>query len=177
MITLHQRAIDLWIHFKRNDPDGNPASGIIFALTDSAPPASVSKPSNTVELCAALNHIKGLPALRPEEKTEIQMYGVVAYQQAQGGFSAIRFAAVIVWANRLGYALGVIALISQGFSWWILSVLIGTWWAYGATRMCAQKHSQDPGPAWELPACIAIHLACLIGLYGLSVTRIIGASS
>jgi hypothetical protein len=79
MNPLHQRAIDLWIHFKRKDPAANPSSGIIFAITDAPAPAGLSESSNTVELSAALNQIHGLPPLTRDEQNEIQMYGAAAF--------------------------------------------------------------------------------------------------
>lgn len=117
MNALHQRAVDLWIHFKRkDDPTGNPASGIIFAITNFPPPTGIAEPANTVELCEALNSINGLPPLTGEEQTEIQMYGAVAYLRADAGLSPIRFAAAMGWANRLAYVLGFLALAISGFS-------------------------------------------------------------
>ena len=170
---IHARAVELWVHRKRVEPDSNPSAAIIFALTDSTRPSNVPEPENTVELCEAINQIKGWPPLNDGERKAIDAAGILAYEAQERGSGSINQVLKLIWANRIGYLLGCVALIVAGFSWWILGLLVATWWAMGAARMCVQFQRTEGRPSWELPVHILIHMACLVGLYAISIYRII----
>lgn len=78
-----------------------------------------------------------------------------------------------IWIQRFGYLLGLVSIGYAGFSWLILILLIGTWWARGAITMCIQKQAAEGGPRWEMPAHICLHLGLLVSLYVFSLRNIL----
>jgi hypothetical protein len=82
-----------------------------------------------------------------------------------------------IWIQRAGYILGLVSMGYAGFSWLILSLIIGTWWARGAITMCIQKHDIEGGPSWEMPAHIGIHLVLLISLFVFSIRHFLQGGS
>jgi len=91
------------------------------------------------------------------------------YAASKAELNPMLFAFMI--AQRLGYALGVVAAIfgAAGYRWWVIGLIVGTWWARGATSMALQKDARGEAKSWEVPLHIAIHLVALVSLYVLSI--------
>lgn len=174
MITdTHKRAIKMWVFSKLNNSDINPSVIILNQLTGESPPMTINI-SDTVQLCQKINEIKGLPDLKEEEIKEIQKYGVHLMISNEGSKNVMLAKALWVnWVNWAGYLLGAISIGIGSFNWWILVFSIGTWWAYGATKIAIQKQSTEHRPTWEKPAHIIIHILALSGLIGSSVFNLI----
>lgn len=174
MITnIHKKAIEIWVFSKLSDKEINPTIIILDQLTGKTPQMT-EEPINTIELCQRINEIKGLPDLTEDENVEIQKYGVQLMISNKGSRNRMLAKALwLTWLNRIGYLLGAISIGIGGFTWWILGFGIGTWWAFGAAKLASQKQSQEPGPAWEMPAHVIIHVLALCGLFGFSIFNFI----
>lgn len=170
---LHKRAVKMWVFSKHNSEETNPSIIILEHLTGKIPNLD-KKPQNTVQLCQKINEIKGINDLTEDEKVEIQEYEVQLMISNKGSKNVMLAKTLwLTWLNRIGYILGAVSIGVGGFSWWIIGLGIGTWWAHGAAKMASQKQNHEPIPAWEMPAHIIIHLAALLGLFGFSIYNII----
>ena len=168
----HKSAIEMWVFSKLNNSETNPSLVILEHLTGQIPILN-SEPENTVQLCQKINEIQGLEDLTEDEKMEIQKYGIQVVEKNKGSKNRMMAKALwLRWLNWIGYILGAISIGVGGFSWWVLGFGIGTWWAHGAAKMASQKQRHEPGPAWEMPAHIIIHLIALLGLIGFSIYNI-----
>lgn len=174
MITdIHKRAIEMWVFSKLSDEKTNPSIIILDYLTGEMPQMT-EEPTNTIQLCQKINEIKGLSELTEDEEVEIQKYGVQLMLSNKGSRNRMLAKALwLTWLNRIGYVLGAVSIGIGGFSWWILGFGVGTWWAFGAAKMASQKQNHEPGPAWEMPAHLIIHVLALFGLFGFSIFNLI----
>lgn len=55
----------------------------------------------------------------------------------------------------------------------IPSLAVAVFYWYDAAGMAAQMRSQEPRPEWEVPAFAGLHLLSLVGLYFVSVYRLL----
>jgi hypothetical protein len=170
---IHKRAVEMWVTSKDINLDVNPAYFIIEQLTGNKPDLG-NEPQNTVELCQVINDLNGWGSLSENEKLEIQSYGLILLNKSKKSkleklfnYNALKL------VNWLGYLLGLISIIIGGFTWWIIGLGIGTWWATGAAKMASQKLETEPGYSWEMPVHIIIHLLALIGLIVFSIYNLI----
>lgn len=163
----------MWVFSKLNDIETNPSIFILYHLIGKIPQMT-EEPSNTIQLCKKINELKDLPDLTEDENVEIQIYGVQLLVSNKGSKNRMLAKALwLSWLNKIGYVLGTISIGIGGYTWWILGFAIGTWWAFGAARMASQKQNHEPGPAWEMPVYIIIHLLVLCGLFGFSIFNLI----
>jgi hypothetical protein len=178
----HLQAIQFWLKFKTEDEDCDPAKAILMAMTGKAISKRVANPKTIPELCDAINDIKGWEPLTDEGKAEISLKAIAVYEESRatetddevpslGGIIAL------VWANRLGYLTGAVALF-YAKSWVAAVLAFFTFWAFGATRMAIQKQNYhgEHNPR-ETNAHIAIHVVCLIALFVVSGLAIYKAAS
>jgi hypothetical protein len=76
----------------------------------------------------------------------------------------------------LGYILGAIALLmgAGAFKWWIVGLIVGTWFSRGAISMALQGKAAGDYPESSVTFTIFVHWVCLIGLIvcsGLAILR------
>ena len=73
-----------------------------------------------------------------------------------------------------GYILGGIALLTGAgaFKWWIIGLIVGTWWSRGAISMALQGRAAGDLPQSSVSFSIFVHWVCLIGLIACSVIAI-----
>lgn len=162
---IHEQAISLWIHSKHKDETVNPAAGIYFALTDTAPPKDVTEVQNAIDLCSFLNRAFGLPGITEERRAQLNAKAVVLYHDHTKGRSPLQQVTYLVWANRIGYVLGGVALALSGISWWVLGLAAAVWLCFGAARAASGRARSEARPSWEVPAIATMHLVALAGLY------------
>lgn len=174
MITeIHKRAVQMWVFSKLENKESNPSIVIIEHLIGTGSPLT-NLPGSTVELCQKINELQGLADLTEDEKLDIQKYGVqVVISNDKSKNKMLAQPLMLVWLNRIGYLLGLVSILVGGFTWWIAVFGIGTWWAFGAAKLASQKQRSDPGPSWEMPAHLIIHILALCGLFGFSIYNFI----
>lgn len=170
---IHEQAISLWIHSKHKDKSVNPAAGIYFALTDTAPPKDVTEVENAIDLCSVLNRAFGLPAITEEERTQLNAKAFVLYHDYTKGRSPLQQVAYLVWANRIGYVLGGVALALSGLSWWVFGLAAAVWLCFGAARTAGRMARSEARPSWEVPTIATMHLAALAGLYVAAIVHLV----
>lgn len=166
LAELHERAIQLWIEVATRFPEQNPAFAVFFALTDQSWPAGVPVVKDAIELCSVLNEVFGAPPLSEDEKAALSVRALELLRQHSRGLGPVQLMAYLKWANLGAYALGVLALLVSGLSWWVLGLAFAVWSCFGAARTAGRMRNRGvPRPSWELPALSAMHLVTLGGLY------------
>jgi len=173
MEGLHERAILLWIHSKMRDAKLNPSKGIFFALTDRVLPESIPVPQNAIDLCDTLNDALGFPPLTKEQKESLTARALVLFHEYESGRSTFHIVRYLTWANWLSYALGAVALLVRGLSWWIIGLVGAVWLCNGAGLTAAKMAEREERPEWEVPAIAVLHALALLGLVGISIFRLI----
>lgn len=171
---LHERAIQLWIHFKKLDENKNPAANIFFALTDKLWPGDIPIAQNVIELCNVLNTASGYKPLTLEERHHLNALAVHLFTQQETGASPFQIVKYLVWVDRIGYVLGLVTLVVAGFSWWIMVLMVAVWLFHKSALTAARMAAHEPRPSWEAPVLGFMHVGALCALIGLSVARLIG---
>ena len=176
MKEIHKRAVEMWLFAKQNDnstPKANPSIIVIEHLTGQIINLD-NEPQNTVQVCQKINEIKGLGDLSEEDKIEITKYGIQLYHNSKGSKTQVFIKALwLPLLNWIGYILGSISIGIGGFSWWIVGLGIGTWWAYGAAKIAANRLNYEPRPSWEISAHMFTHIVIVLGLIGFSIYNLI----
>jgi len=166
---IHEQAIGLWILSKHRDADLNPAHGIYFAITEESWPGDAPEVTNVIALCALLSEVFGHGPLSDEERQNLNARAVYMFEQYEAGRGPLRFLSYFRWANRVAYAVGLVALLVSGLSWWVIGLMFAVWMCFGAARTAARMGRHEPRPSWEVSAIGAMHLAALVGLYTMSI--------
>ncbi|MBA7518145.1 hypothetical protein ES705_10211 [subsurface metagenome] len=170
---IHKRVMELWILSKEKDEELNPSRLIYEQLTGQTANFN-SEPKNAIELCEKINEINGDEPLSEKDKVDLGTYGAILFADKEKFVKkALYQASFFKIFNWIGYIFGIISIVIGEFSWWIIGFLIGTFWANGAAKLAAQKQRSNPGPAWEMPVHIAVHLLAWLGLIIFSVINLL----
>jgi hypothetical protein len=179
---LHGQAIRFWLKFKTEDEDCDPAKAILKAMTGKTKSKRVPNPKTIPELCDAINDLEGYGPLTDEEKAEISLKAIAVYEgsratETDDEVPSLGDIIALVWANRLGYLTGAVALF-YAKSWVAAVLAFITFWAFGATRMAIQKQNYhgEHNPR-GINIHIAIHVVCLFALFVVSGLAIYKAAS
>ena len=170
---IHERAILLWIQAKAKNPEDSPARGIFFVLTNESWPRGMPEPRDAVELCSVLSQAFGEPPLAEDARENLNARAFALFQQYSRGGGPARLFIYLKWANRVGYAIGLLSLILAGFSWWVVGLGFAVWSCFGAARTAARMRNEGPRPSWEVPAIGVMRLVALVGLYAASVVNVL----
>lgn len=171
---IYYRVVELWVHYKSLYPESNPSAFIINELTGQS--FTGQEPKTAVEVMEIVGKIQGLPPLSEDERNRIAVEAsmkIPGFSPNNGGFNPLTGVAIMSALKWIGYGLGLFSIFYAGFSWWVIGFIIAFWWAGGAARMAKQKQRIEPGPSWEMPAHIIIHLATFIGLIIVSIKHIL----
>ena len=71
----------------------------------------------------------------------------------------------------VGYVLGAVALFlgAGALKWWIVGLIVGTWWSRGAISMAIQGRAAGDYGDGTVSFTIAVHWICLASLIACSV--------
>ncbi|MBK6932917.1 MAG: hypothetical protein IPH12_19430 [Saprospirales bacterium] len=108
--------------------------------------------------------------VREDGEYSLLLIGCAIGEEDISPLAAVGIMSVLKW---LGYGLGWFSIFYSGLSWWVMGFIIAFWWAGGAARMATQKQQTEPGPRWEMPAHIIIHIATFIGLIFTSIRHLL----
>lgn len=122
-----------------------------------------------------LSHAFGQPPLTEEQTKVLNIKAMALFQEYTRGGGPIRFFGYLRWANGVGYALAVIALVVSGFSFWVIGLAVSVWWCYGAARTAAGMRQAEARPDWEVPVIATIHLGALLALYLVTIFRLVSS--
>ena len=170
---IHSQAILLWIHSKLKNESLNPAHGIYFAITNQTWPQGAPEVGNAIDLCSMLNQAYGLPGLSKEEAGRLSYKALVLFERCSNGRSPIHWGLLLVWVNKIAYALAGVSLLVSGFSWWVLGLIFAVWICFGAGLRAAQMERIEPRPAWVVPTIAAMYLTSLVALYAVSLLHLL----
>jgi len=170
---IYEQAILLWIASKVKNPDINPAHGIYFALTDEVWPPDVTEVNNSIELCAVLSQAFGQPPLTEDQTKALNVKAMALFVEYTRGGGPIRLLSYVTWANGIGYVLAVVSIVMSGLSFWVIGLTVAVWACYGAARTAARMRREEHRPSWDVPVFAALHLAALLALYCVSISRLV----
>lgn len=169
----YKRVLELWLLAKDKDKEGNPSRFIYQQITGQIPDFD-TEPQNAIELCEVVSEKMGFEKLSEQNKVDISTFAALLLKDKEKIINRTVFKAYLKKTiNWIAYAFGIVSIIIGGISWWIIGFIIGTFWANGAANLAAQKQRTEPGPKWEMPAHIFIHLIAVLGLIGFSIYNLL----
>jgi len=182
MESLHESAISLWLDSRKKNPNldfKTLAAAVHFSITNADWPSNIPRVENAVELCDVINATKGYPPLTMEEKKALEDRAMLLFMQFESGRSPLQTGRYMIWANRVGYGVGVYALFIHGPSWWVIGFIVAVFWSFGAARMAgdAATNADDvtvrERATRNMPFMAFVYFTALSGLYVISIYHII----
>lgn len=175
MKNIHHQAIELWLIQTEKNEDINPSDGIIFALLNKTIPQDIQKPTNIVELCQLINHLQNCPQLTHDEEMEVQIVAVQIYDSHKSFINTYNFGKMLIWLTRIVYALAALALFigAGAFRWWIVGLVVATFWSRGAISMAIQGREAGDYRDSNVNFSIVIRNICLVSLFTCSAIVIV----
>ena len=175
MENIHHQAIELWLIQKEKNEDINPSDGIIYALLNKNIPPDNQTPNNIVELCQLINHLQNYPPLTEEEEIELQLVAVQIHRSHESFTNTYSLGMMLIWLTRFVYALAALALFlgAGAFRWWIVGLVVATFWSRGAISMAIQGREAGKYRDSNVRFSILIHNMCVASLFTCSVIVIV----
>lgn len=175
MKYIHRQAIELWLNQTEKNEDFNPSDGIVFALLNKTIPPDNQTPHNIVELCQLINQLQNCPPLTDEEEKEIQVTGIQIDESNKAVIGTYSFGMMLIWLTRIVYALAALALFigAGAFRWWIVGLVVATFWSRGAISMAIQGREAGDYRDSNVNFSMVIHNICLVSLFTCSAIVIV----